>query len=260
MGIMKKLLALALLGACSGAHADSTFPLMRDLAQGHELPLPYGVGVDFFTMDQKYDIKSLAFSLPGVSLSNPDVIDVDNEVWESDIKFDVWVLPFVNLFAIYGHIEGDTQVDLSRVPSTLPVPLGKLNVDYGGRVYGGGATFAAGWGNWAATLTGTYAKANLNGDFDSRVRTVTWQPRIGYIYGQWTFFGGGYYIDATEKHKGVFVFPGLGNVPFDVELESRDKFNYSAGLAYHLTPHLVTTLEFGGGDRTTTLFNFNWRF
>lgn len=261
---MKRLVPLALILALTpiAASADSALPFMRDLAGDHELPRPYGVGVDFFTLDQTYDIDRLSFTLPGVSLSDPSVIDVDNQIWESDIKFDAWLLPFLNVFAILGHIEGDTTVDLSAVP--LPqVPggnLGKLGIEYDGRVYGAGATAVVGGEHWFASLTGTYSRSNLDGDFDSKVRSLTWQPRVGYLTGPWAFFVGGYYIDAEEDHQGAIALPGLGSVPFDVSLRSSDKFNYSAGVHYQMTPALETTLELGGGDRQTSLLNVTLRF
>lgn len=258
---MKKCLILAALLAAPAAQADSPFPLMRDIAGDRELPRPYGVGIDFFTLDQGYDIDSLAFSLPGVGGVDTDVIDVDNNVWESDIKFDVWVLPFLNVFGIFGHVSGDTAVDLSAVPLPLPVPLGTLDIEYSGQVFGGGATLAFAGEHWFTSLTGTYTKSDLSGDFDSDVKSVTWQPRVGYLNGPWVFFAGGYYIDTEEKHQGAIALPGLGSVPFDVTLESNSKFNPSLGVYYRFTDHAETTLELGGGNgRQTTLLNFTWRF
>jgi hypothetical protein len=252
-------LAAALLAA-PAAQADSVFPLMREIAGDRDLPRPYGVGVDLFTLDQDYDIEQLSFTLPGVGAVDTSTIDVDNEIFESDVKFDVWVLPFLNVFGIFGHISGDTAVDLSGVPLQLPVPLGTLDIDYSGQVWGGGATLAFGGEHWFASLTGTYAKSDLSGDFDSDVKSTTWQPRVGYLTGPWAFFVGGYYIDAEERHQGAIALPGLGQVPFDVQLESSSKFNPSAGVYYRLSDRAETTLELGGGDRQTTLFNFTWRF
>jgi hypothetical protein len=257
----KHLILAALLAAAPAAHADSPFPLMRDIAGDRELPRPYGVGIDFFTLDQGYDISSLSFQLPGVGGVDTDLIDVENNVWESDLKFDVWVLPFLNVFGIFGHIDGNTAVDLSAVPLALPVPLGTLDIDYSGQVYGGGATRAFAGEHWFTSLTGTYAKSDLSGDFDSEVDSVTWQPRVGYINGAWALFVGGYYIDAEEKHEGAIALPGLGAVPFAVELESDTNFSGSAGVYYRFTDHAEATLELGGGNgRQTTLFNFTWRF
>lgn len=259
----KPLLLLALLCVAPSAFAQdnhSALPFMRDIAGDADLPRPYGIGVDFFTLDQQYDISRLSFTLPGNPTVDPRLIDVDNEISELDLRFDAWLLPFLNVFAIVGHIDGGTAVDLSGVQLPLPIPLGTLDLDYDGTVYGGGLTLAAGGEHWFTSLTGTYARANLEGDFDSDVKSTTWQPRVGYINGSWTFFVGGYYIDAEENHSGAIVLPGLGAVPFSVGLESSSKFNPSAGVHYRITEGAETTLELGGGDRQTTLFNFTWRF
>jgi hypothetical protein len=258
----RTLLVVALALAPFASQAEPLFPLMRDIAGDRELPKPYGVGLDFFTMHQDYDIGRLAFTLPGVSLDDPDLIEVDNKVWESDIKFDVWVLPFLNVFALLGHVEGDTRVNLSAVsiPQIPGGSLGTLPISYDGRVWGGGVTLAYATEHWFATLTGTYTKADVDGDFDSEVKTTSWQPRGGIIRGPWAFFVGGYYIDAEEDHQGAITLPGLGAVPFEVSLESRDKFNFSAGVHYQIGESLETTLELGGGDRRTTLVNLTARF
>lgn len=257
---MKTHLALVLVLAATSAGAESRLPFGRDWVGDRELPPPFGVGVDLFTMQQDYDLQRLAFTLPGVSLADPSVIAVETEIEHEDLKFDVWLLPFLNVFGIYGHISGDTRVDLSRVPSQLPIPLGTLPVKYGGQVYGGGFTLAYGGEHWFASLTGTYADTDLKGDFDSSVESTTWQPRIGYVNGGWQYWIGGFYLDADEKHSGNFVFPGLGVIPFEVELTEKDSFNLTAGVHTMLGDHVEISLELGGGDRTTTLLNLGWRF
>ncbi|MBP6692902.1 MAG: hypothetical protein KA911_09130 [Xanthomonadales bacterium] len=251
-------LILAVLPAAAGA--QSALPFMRDLAQGRELPRPYGIGGDIFTMDQDYDIQRLEFSLPGVSIPDPSAIDVTNEIYEADLKFDAWLFPFLNVFGFYGHINGDTTVDLSGLPPLpLPFPLRTIAVDYSGQVYGGGATLAYGGEHWFASLTGTWADTDLSGGFDSSVKSTTWQPRVGYVNGPWAAWVGGFYIDAEEKHEGVFTIPGLGAIPFAVELESSDEISPGVGVHYDFGRRAEATLEFAGGDRTITLLNVTWR-
>jgi len=253
-------LALLLAMLPGVAAAESTLPFMRDLAQGRELPRPFGIGVDIFTMDQDYDIEQLQFSLPGVSIPDPSAIDVSNEIYEADLRLDAWLLPFLNVFAIYGHINGDTTVDLSALPPLpLPFPLRSIAVDYSGQVYGGGATLAYGGEHWFASITGTWADTDLSGGFDSSVKSVTWQPRVGYVNGSWQAWVGGYYIDAEEKHEGVFAIPGLGSIPFAVELSSSSELSPGLGVHYNFGRHAEATLEFAGGDRTITLLNVTWR-
>jgi len=257
---MKTTLALGLMLAASTASAESSLPFGREWAGDADLPPPFGISVDLFTLQGDYDLQELQFTLPGVSLEDPSVIDVETEIEEEDIKFDVWLFPFLNIFGLYGHISGDTRVDLSQVPSALPIPLGTLPVKYDGQVYGGGFTLAYGGEHWFASLTGTYTDTDLKGDFDSSVESTTWQPRIGYVNDGWQYYVGGFYLDADEKHSGNFVFPGLGTIPFNVELTEKDSFSYTAGVHTMLGDHLEVTLELGGGNRKTTLLNIGWRF
>ena len=259
---MKRCLALLLLSALPlGASAQSLFG--SEWAEGHELPKTFGVGADMFSMHQDYDIASLQFTLPGVDLADPSVIKVENRAWNVDVKLDAWLLPFLNVFAILGHVEGDTDVDLRAVdiPGAPAGVLGQLPISYDGRVYGGGLTLAYGSERWFASLTGSWSRSSLSGDFDSSVRAKTWQPRIGLVRDDWRFWVGGFYLDATEKHAGSIALPGIGTVPFAVELESSNKFNPTLGIGYDFARNAELSVEFGhGGDRTMTLANFTWRF
>ncbi len=62
-----------------------------------------------------YQIDGLSFFPPVLPITDPSLLDVNNETDVIDLKIDVWVLPFLNLFGIYGQIDGDTTVDLSSL-------------------------------------------------------------------------------------------------------------------------------------------------
>ena len=61
------ILALALLMPFT-ANAESRLPFLKDkVPDDVELPLPWGIGLDFYTMEQEYDIDFLSFDLPGIA-------------------------------------------------------------------------------------------------------------------------------------------------------------------------------------------------
>jgi opacity protein-like surface antigen len=253
-------LVLALAGA-SAAQADSVFPLGKDWAQGHELPRPYGFGLDLFSAHQEYEVKSLQFVFPGAPTIPSNLVGVKNRFDEQDLKFDVWVLPFLNVFGIYGRIDATTDVDLSRVTVPgLPVSFGQFPVKYRGQAYGGGATLAYGNEHWFTSLTGTRVNTNLSGDFDSSVRSSTWQPRIGLIHDEYAFWLGGLYIKTEERHRGTIALPFVGPVPFDVELGERNHWNPTLGARHTFDRNVDISLELGGGGRNTMLVSGTWRF
>jgi hypothetical protein len=254
------LLALALLMPLT-VTAESRLPFLKDKVGDIELPRPWGIGLDFYTMDQEYDIDFLKFDIPGVSLGDPSLLKVTNEVQHFDIKIDAWLFPFLNVFAIFGHIENDTVIDLSKAPvQGLPFPLGKLPVSTDGTVTGLGMTLAYGSGNWFTTLTATKTETSLSGSFDSNVDTTTIQPRIGIVKGPWQYWVGGLYLDTEESHKGAVPLPILGNVPFEVILGGSDDWNTALGARHVFSEHADLTFEVGFGDRSHTLFNFTYRF
>jgi len=241
--------------------ADSGLPFMKDLAGDADLPRPWGIGFDFFTMDQDYDIKSLDFALPGVSLGDPSKIKVTNEVQHLDFKVDAWILPFLNVFGLIGRVNIDTVVDFSEADIMgLPFPLSTLPVSFDGTVYGGGFTLAYGTDRWFTSVTTVFTKTSTSGDLDSKVSSTAVQPRIGLIRNGWQFWTGAMYLNTDEKHSGVFDLPYVGPVPFAVELQTQDHWNYVLGTRYVFSDRANLSFEYGFGNRTHTLFNFNFRF
>ncbi len=240
---------------------QAMLPFMRAIAGDHVLPRPYGIGADVFTMHQDYAIDSLAFSLPGFSLPDPSIVKIKNRLVEEDLKLDAWVFPFLNVFAIYGHLDAQTDVNLSAVTiPQLPVSLGTLPIRYNGSVYGGGLTLVAGGDHWFASVTGTWTRSSLSGDFDSSVKARTIQPKIGVVNGPFQFWVGAMGLHTDEEHAGVIALPYLGNVPFAVKLKQASTWSPSVGVHYEMDRFADVTLEFGGGDRRTTLLNVNLRF
>lgn len=245
------------------ATADSSLPFLKDRVGDRELPRPWGFGIDFYTMEQDYDIQNLEFALPGVSLGDPSDIAVSNKVQHFDLKGDVWLLPFLNVFGLIGRMTTDTMVDFSSADiEGLPpgVELGKLPVSFDGTVYGGGFTLAYGGDNWFTSLTGAYTKTSTNGDLDSSVTSKSLQPRVGLLRSDWRFWVGAMYLETDEEHSGIFNLPFLGPVPFAIELVSKDSWNYTTGVGYKFNDRADLSFEVGFGNRTHTLFNFNARF
>jgi hypothetical protein len=251
--------AVSLLAVSACACADPLLPIGREWAGDAKLPRPYGVSVDVFSLDQPYGIDSLSFTLPGVTLPDPGVIDVKNRFHEEDIKFDAWLFPFLNVFGLFGHVHARTFVDLSAAQA--PIPLGTLDVKYSGQVYGGGATLAYGGEHWMASVTGTYVNTSLTGDFDSKVHSTIWQPRLGWINGPWTVWVGAMYLDVSEKHSGVIALPVIGNIPFAVDLSQNNHWSPSLGAHYNFNDAVELSLEVSGSSgRTATLLNAGYRF
>jgi hypothetical protein len=275
------LLAAVLLLPVAG-QADALFG--NSLAGDRELPRTWGIGIDYFSMRQPYQIDSLSLidtldtpggpvpiDLAALLVPDPSILDVNNDVRNFDLKLDVWVLPFLNVFGIYGQIDGDTTIDLRPLGLPLPPQTNSLTFSYDGDVFGGGVVLAAGGDKWFASVTATFTDTNLGGSFDSSVEATTIQPRIGLRAGSsLEIWVGGYILDAEEKHSGsVDLDLGLvggmlpvdaQDVAFDVDLSQKEDFNPSIGMHMMMSEAWESTIEIGFGDRRTALANFTYRF
>ena len=276
------LIVMATLVLPIAAQADALFG--NDMAGDRKLPRTWGIGIDYFAMDQPYQIDSLSLvdtletpggpvpvDLGALLAPDPSLLSIDNDISHHDIKIDVWVLPFLNVFGIYGQIEGDTTINLSALGLPLPPETNSLNFNYDGDVFGGGIVLAFGGDKWFGSVTATFTDTNLGGSFDSSVEATTIQPRVGLRFGDHTeLWLGGYFLDAEEKHSGsVDLDLGLvgGALPVDaqdaafaVDLSQEEDFNASIGMHMMMSDAWETTIEVGAGDRRTVLANFTYRF
>jgi len=272
---IRYLLALLVLMLPYWAQADALFA--NDLAGDRHLPRTWGIGVDYFSMNQPYQLDDLSLSSddPQTSgflqnlIQDPSVLPINNEIRHTDFKVDVWVTPFLNVFGIYGRIDGDTNIDLGVLGLPLPPATNSLTIDYDGSVTGAGIVFAVGGDRWFASVTGTIIKTSLSGDLaKSSIDATTIQPRVGLRFGDHTeFWVGGYILDAEEKHSGTIdldlgaLVPISGeNVGFAVDLSQQKDFNLSLGTHMMLSDAWEATIEVGAGDRRTVLGNFTYRF
>jgi len=274
-----RFLVLAVLAFPLSSYADALFG--NKMAGDMKLPKTWGVGIDYFNMRQPYALDSLVLIDTGVVdvdlgqilLPDPSILPIDNEIRHTDLHLDVWVTPFLNVFGIYGRIDGDTKIDLSVLGLPLPPQTNALTIDYDGDVYGAGFVLAAGGERWFASLTGTFTDTDLSGDIESSVKATTYQPRLGMRFGDHTeFWIGGYILDAEEKHSGSidldlgFVGSQLPppidgqDVAFDVDLSQAEDFNWSVGTHMTWADGWEATVEVGAGDRNTVLANITYRF
>ncbi len=247
VSIVVVLLCLAAVAAEVGAQS---LPTAR-------MPLPFGVGVSYFSQKQPYDIVELKLGLPGWNPAAAKDLKVDNDTTSSHVALDYWVLPFLNVFVLGGKIDGTTTVKVSEL--NLGLPLSNIRVDYDGWMYGGGVTLAGGWDRIFVTASGYYTSTSLDAT-DSTVRAFVASPKVGYTFSRTAVYVGAMYQDVEERHKGSYAVQGLGVVPFDVTLQQKEPWNYLAGVNIGLAEHWVLNMEAGFGERDTLLANLMYRF
>jgi hypothetical protein len=68
------------------------------------------------------------------------------------------------------------------------------------------------------------------------------------------------YQNTEEIHEGIFEMPLLGAVPYYVELEQSEPWNYLVGMQAGLGEHWTFSIDGGFGSRKAVLAHLEYRF
>ena len=283
-----------------------TFPLWGEkLAQrGLNFPLPFGIGLNYAYINQPIKISRVAVGVNDsemVDLSNLIVFDdLNSRVHAMNLRVDMWVLPFLNLYAMGNWaIQSQTSVSISE---PFSFDAGATQSGYGG---GFGFTAAAGaWGFFGTIdLNWTWNKLQK---LDQPVGTFLLTPRIGRNFGklggiEWIFWvgamrqviasetrgeirlsdavGGGGNADGSFQQDlkawydalppgrqavvGGLVSRIQGNDPvihYDLDKAVAYPWNMLIGTEIGLTPAWRVRAEVGFIQRTQVIIGLNYRF
>ena len=250
-------------------------------ARGHRLPLPFGTGATFYDARQPVTIKDLKLAIDGnepVSITGfAQVEEVDSEQRNTGVRFDVWLLPFLNVYGVAGHTKGsiDGVVSVASLPAVGKSAQDlKLNADFEGPTVGGGLTFAGGLAvsDWHDLQTFIMADVNRTMTFlefanqsliagTSPVATV-FSARIGLL-GDVTQ-GARAQIWAGAMHQRIQeVVAGRvadASVEFIVTQFATYPWNGLIGGQVEIGRHFSLLAEGGVGRRTSVLFGGTFRF
>ena len=151
-------------------------PLNKEMAGEADMPLPLGIGVTIYGQEQDMklngDISLTAATalllaldpvaygtLTGATSTVTATADrVESDVDTQLVKVDAWVFPFLNIYGVFGEVEGDNKVvnasmvNPTSAAATAVVQSAFGNVTYDGDVYGFGAVLAFSKDRWWGTL------------------------------------------------------------------------------------------------------------
>ncbi len=129
---------------------DHIFPILGKKAykKGFDIPLPYGVTPTYFYMKQGIDITSTT-----IGFNDKEPIDLNNVIQYGDVinttnimtvRPDLWVLPFLDLYAVLGYGRSEIVVPIDRI-GNQDLAF-KTTQNFGVESFGLGATAAGGLG------------------------------------------------------------------------------------------------------------------
>jgi len=247
----------AALAVAASASAQTTVALDEVWAR---LPPRLGVSLTIYNQNQPYDIRRLELSLPGIDLGQVRGLAIDNDTTTVHAMVDYWVLPFLDVFALAGTVDGTTTVRLSRLDLGLPIPLEDLRIDYDGTVWGGGLTAAYGGERAFGSLTWEYTSTDLDDGSSSEIEAWVATAKLGVHVEGGAVWTGLMYQSTDERHAGRYALPFFGEFDYRVEFEQRQGWNLVLGAEVGVADHWTVTFEGGAGDRRSAMMTLGYRF
>lgn len=278
--------------------SSSLLPFFREMAEGHDLPEPYGAGVNHTGMRQAVQVDSIRFS--GMKLGSLPVdrlVDIRagstrQKSHTETLRLDAWVLPFMNVYGVAGRTKGHSVSDISlRLPvfSGGAFPSGttqdfRFRLNYRGYTYGAGMTLAGGMNNMFMSLDANYTQTRFD-ILDGHISALTLTPRVGYHIsmpatlslppGRLSVWVGTMYQDVQQDFRGglnrlSMPSPALqqwlqrvnknGEARFEVKQHLKQPWNVLAGGRYDVTRRLSLTAEAGFEKRESIFVSGEFRF
>ena len=243
-------------------------------AQGYVLPRPFGVSLGYMHQDQPFDVGDVIIN--GVDVKTPGVAVVDevqNEESTITLRFDVWVLPFWNIYGLVGQTDGEAigplLIDLNPVfPALCSVPATDcqidttFEIDYEADVVGLGTTIAGGYKDFFGMIDINFSEADLDISVTDAEATVI-SARVGWN-GQLGGFTGVLWIGAMyqdiEQVLELELPVGDETLNVLIDQSTQEPLNYVIGGQWDINRSFSVLAELGFGERRSEMLNFTYRF
>ncbi|WP_394152764.1 TonB-dependent receptor [Vibrio maritimus] len=278
-------LATLLFSSCVAA---IELPLFKKEAEerGYTLPEAVGLSLGYMNVSQGINVNSIALSgLPSI-VKNLN-IKTEGGYQESEVltlKADVWVLPFLNFYAIGGKLNGYSETTIKSVSGTLDfgiferdIEIDNINapfrLDLDGYTYGAGTVIAGGYESFFALVDASYTKTSLT-VIDGEIDSIVVSPRIGWDFSRNTDWRlrawvGAQYQNIEQTLSGNVKDLPLGSLGdlallddarFTVNQSLANNWNSLVGAQYEFTPNWVLISELGFGQRKSFFITLDARF
>lgn len=238
---------------------SSFLPIWGDKARerGYELPLPFGIGTNFFTINRPTNITKVRAGVDGAPLQDVNFLQFDAEASVQTLvgRFDTWVLPMLNVYLLGGYIWNQSTVEMSvDLPGGPGTPL-TFTGDLEGPLVGVGATAAGGYKQYFGIFDANFTRSELGrlSEFEALLLTV----RLGIsseLGGSSTrFWIGSTYWDTARTISGQLDVPGnpgIDTVSFAVDQEPEDPWTLNIGTTVAVTDWFWLLLEVQGWNET----------
>jgi hypothetical protein len=255
--------------------------------RGYVLPRPFGLSLTYNSLQHELGLDNLqvdaraANQPPGEKQSVEAVAfdDVQDDNQSVMLRFDAWLLPFLNLFVMAGKIEGSTSLDLQLDLSEIGIQQTLSTsgeVDYAGETYSLGMNLAGGYKNLFGMLNITYSLSDVDIAPGTKITSLNVSPRIGLTTdaGSWgnvaTYIGLTYLSYNMELEDSISIVnplfrPIIGSntlvIDYSIEAEEKRNWNGLIGANWDMSRSWSAQAELhGGGLRQQFIGSVTYRF
>lgn len=239
------------------------------VAQGYEIPLPYGIGFSHMYAERGIDVTSIKVDIFGSGLTPVNDIvraDVETTVNTTVGRLDTWIFPFMNIYGFVGHVDNNSDVTLSLNTSGTNVNV-DTQWDLSGPTYGGGIVLAGGYLDYFMTIDANFFKADLTGDLSEEFVGSTYTARAGWNGKMFNnrntrfWLGASYWKTESTITGSTPILGGLSTLSIEVEQEPKNPGNINIGGYVEITRRVHFVFDYGTNfdDATTVLAEINFR-
>ena len=253
--VLHLLKVMGFVGFSSGLGAQTLSEMLTEWDPAW--PQRAGITAVGYSQEQNYALDNFTIDLPIEVDPTLLLSEIENDVSQWGAKADFWILPFLNVHAMVGVVDGQTGVGLTPAAVEL-IGTDQISVKYDGTVYAGGTTLAYGQDWWFLSVTGIYAYTDVKGDIES-IPSWMIMPKFGVRREALELWCGATYQRVAERQSGVFDLDGLV-LNYDLELEAEEGWNAQLGFRYRFSDNVLLTLEAGLGNRKSMTGHLEWRF
>lgn len=271
------------------------FLAQKVVDQGYDLPVPYGASLIYTFNKQEQLLTGLEVGINGRDKAPFQFVSFDKSITRThnvNAKIDAWLFPFLNVYATYGVLDADADIDILIDGNQMLEHLGiscdgilqprlcdrlqnqnfllPIHTTPSGSTWGIGGVLAGGWHGWFVTIPFNYSGIDLGRTLTAGDPIVTVTPRFGRNFGlgdwgNFAIFAGGNYLESKLEVSGTYRVPVEDQeLTFDytVQQKNKDPWNLVIGFNWDINKQFSWNLEYDGfiGSREAVIAAVTWRF
>lgn len=251
---------------------------------GNDIALPFGIGANFLYYKQAYhadDLKLVSDSTGITAVGEANVQNSTSSQMKLTVRPDIWLLPFLNVYGIFGYSRSVTSPNVEIPSVTIG---GILVIDtvvsisdelvYFGPTYGGGATISSGFKRIVFILDYHYAVTKPK-DLENKLESHTFSAKVGVLLGKnqnkvkGSLWAGTSYMNDNHQFTGEVdvkdILPGYEIIfgekaTYSGSVTAKQPWNFVIGGSMLINKHHIFAVELGYFKREQVSVNYSFRF